>query len=249
MDQTTSKQVSSMTNSMTSPSLSYRDLVVHIQTTQNQMNERIRNLDDWLNKENNIKNQLNSHSLTIVDPYGNSITEQYMDHESISVVLKTFEKKYIPKCLHQRIRFGHMIENVIVPMDESQLKLTVAHYENKYPIITYSQVTVWIGDGENIHNDELMLKTLLTDDKKDIQMRLKTQMKTIPVELKTSIFTEKKEPNRKDWNEGIILHPQDTIMSKSLYEDHSILMVKGDMKQVNRRVIHSRLYHYSLFTD
>ena len=61
-----------------------------------------------------------------------------------------------------------------------------------------------------------MLKPRLTDNIEDIQMQIKTQTKTIPVELKTSIFNEKRKPNRKDWNEGTTLNPQDTIMSKSL---------------------------------
>ena len=135
-----------MIRSMASTSFVYEDLIVHIQATQNQMIERIKYLDDRLNNEKKIKDQLKSHSLTIVDPYGNSITQQYMDHELISVVLKKFKKNYIPKCLHQWIRVGCMIGSEIIPMNESKLKLTVAQYENEYPIITYAQVTVWLGD-------------------------------------------------------------------------------------------------------
>ena len=226
-----------MISSMTSTSFVYEDLVVHIQTTQNQMIERIKHLDDRLNKEKKIKDQLKSHSLTIVDPYGNSITEQYMDHELMNGVLKKFKKNYIPKCIHQWIRFGHMVENAIVPVDETQLKLTVAQYENKYPIITYGEVSVWLGDWESIHRDKLVLKARLTDNMESIQMQLKTQTKTTPVELKTSTISGKIEPVFKDWNEGTILHPQDTIMSKSLYQERSIIMVRIAAENVNSRFI------------
>ena len=251
MGQTSSQQVFSMISSMTFTSFVYEDLVVHIQTIQNQMIERIKHLDKRLNNNTKIKDQLKSHSLTIVDPYGNSITEQYMDHELISVVLKKFKTKYTPKCVHQWIRFGHMIENAIVPMNESQLKLTVAQYENEYPIITYGEISVWFGNWETIHNYQLMLKTRLTDNMESIQMQLKTRTKTTPVELKTSIISGGKiEPNLNDWNKCTTLNPQDTIMSRSLYQEHSIIMVRIAAEKVNSRFIFFLvLQDFSLLID
>lgn len=234
MGSTSSKQDSSI---ISSTSFVYKDLVVHIRNTQNQMVKRIKHLDERVNKEKKIKDQLKFHSLTIIDPYGNSITEPCMDHELISTVLRKFKKNYIPKCLHQWIQFGYLIKNEIVPMDESQLTSTVAQYENEHPIITYGQVTLWIGLWESRPGCELVLTTRLTDNIEAIQMQLKFRTKAIFVEVKTSIIGEKTEPSLKDWKEGTTLNPEDTIMSKSLYQDHSIIMIRITTENVNTRFI------------
>ena len=237
MGQTSSQQVLIETSSTNSTSFNYEHLIVHSQTILNQTIERIKHLDQRLNNKKKMEDQLKSHSLTIVDPYGNSITEKYMDHELISAVLKKFKKKYIPKYLHQWIQFGYMIENAIVPMNESQEKLTVAQYENKYPIITYGEVSVWFGDWEIMHSDELVLKTRLTDNMTSIQMQLKTRAKITPVQLKKSIISEESVPNLDTWNKGTILHPEDTFMTGSLYQEHSIIMVRIAVEKVNSRFI------------
>lgn len=237
MDSTVSTQLSSMNSSMTSSSFVYEELVAHIDTTKNQMVERIKHLDKRVNKDNKIKYQLKCHSLTIIEPYGNSITEPCMDHELISTVLRKFKKNYIPKYLHQWIQFGHLIENEIVRINKSQLKSTVAQYENKYPIIAHGQVTVWIGLWERVPDDKLMLKTRLTDNMEAIQMQIKARTEAISVELKTPIVSNCAESSLKDWNECTTLNPQDTIMSKSLYQEHSIIMSQITIEKVNNRLI------------
>ena len=235
MDQISSQQVLSETSSINLTSFVYEDLIVHTQTILNQTIEMMKHLGQQLNNEKKIEDQLKSHSLTIVDPYGNSITKQYMDHELISVVLKKFKKKFIPKYLHQWIQFGYVIENAIVAMKESEEKLTVAQYENKYPIITYGEVSIWFGDWEIMESDELVLKMRLTDNMNSIQMQLKTRAKITPVQLKKSIISKGSVPNLDTWNEGTILHPEDTFMSGSLYQEHSIIMARIAVEKVNNR--------------
>ena len=65
-----------------------------------------------------------------------------MDHELINGVVKIFKKNYVPKYLHQWIRFGQMIGNEILPLNESNLNSSVRQYQNKYPIITYGEITI-----------------------------------------------------------------------------------------------------------
>ena len=128
-----------MTTTLTlknSESFIYEDLVLRIQTIQHQMIEGIKYLDDQMMKAKTIQNQLKSHPLIIIDPYGNPITERYIAHELIHGVVKKFKKNHVPKYLQQWIRFGQMVENEIIPLNESKLNSNVAQLFYEYPIIT-----------------------------------------------------------------------------------------------------------------
>ena len=226
----------------------YEDLVSHIQTIRPQLIAAIKYLDDQWNNEKNIKDQLKSCSLTIIDPYGTPVTQKYMDHKLVSTVLEKFKKNYVPKCFHQWIRFGRAIGNDIDPLKDTDLNLTVGQYENKYPIITYGEIDVWLGDENDVSYDNLRLKVRLNDKMETIQMQIENQTKHTPLEVKTAIVNESTTPNQNDWNEGSILKSEDTIMSKNLYQTGCIIMIKVDMEKVNHRFIHSLLYDYSLLT-
>ena len=226
----------------------YEDLVSHIQTIQPQLIQAIKYLDDQWNNEKKTQDQIKSHSLTILDPYGSPITQKYMDHKQISAVLEKFKKNYVPKCLHQWIRFGQVVGNNIEPFQHTDLNLTVGQYENKYPIITYGEIGVWLGDEYDVSYDNFRLKVRLNDKMETIQAQIKNQTKYTPLEVKTSVINEGTKPEKRDWNEGTILKSEDTIMSKNLYQTGCIIMVKVDIKKVNHRVIHSLLYHYSVLT-
>ncbi len=41
--------------------------------------------------------ELQSRSLIFIDPYGNQIINEHMDHESIHKVIKKYKKDYVPK--------------------------------------------------------------------------------------------------------------------------------------------------------
>ena len=203
-----------------SESFVYEDLVLRIQTIQHQMIEGINHLDDQLMKTNKIQNQLKSHPLTIIDPYGNPITKQYMDHELINGIVKKFKKNYVPKYLHQWIRFGQMVENEIISLNESKLNSSVEHYQNEYPIITYGEITIWLGDFQDALPEKIVLKACLTDTMENILINLKKQTNFTDIEFRAWILNENTPPKEKNWNKGTKLKSEDTIMSKDLHQDH-----------------------------
>ena len=207
-----------------SESFVYEDLVLRIQTIQHQMIEGINHLDDQLMKTNKIQNQLKSHPLTIIDPYGNPITKQYMDHELINGIVKKFKKNYVPKYLHQWIRFGQMVENEIEPLNESKLNSSVGHCQSEYPIITYGEIPIWLGDFQDVLAEKIVFKARLADTVENILTNLKKQTNFTDIELRGCIMDQDTRPKEKNWNEGTILKSEDTIMSKDLHQDHCIIM-------------------------
>ena len=229
-----------------SDSFVYEDLVLRIRTIQHQMIEGINYLDDQLMKTNTIQNQLKSHSLTIIDPYGNPITKQYMDHELINGVIKVFKKNYVPKYLHQWIRFGQMVQNEIMPLNESNLNSSVGHYQSEYPLIAYGEITIWLGDFQDVLPEKIMFKARLTDTMEKILSNLKKQTTFTDIELRGCIMSQNTRPKEKNWDEGTIFKAEDTIMSKDLYQDHCILI--ANTNKVNDRYC-LLLYDYSPFSD
>jgi ubiquitin len=223
------KEVSSVvipTVSIVSNSFVYEDLVAHVQTIQNEMIEAIKFLDERWTKEKKIHNQLKSRSLTIIDPYGNPIGNKYMDHELISTVFKKYRKDYVPKYLHQWIKFGKINENRIRPLKECELKSTVEKYTDGDQFITYGEVTVWMAHNEYVSPEKLVLRVCLTNNMEKIIMQLKEQLKVTNIEIKTCLVYQHIKPNRKDWNEGTALKSEDTIMSSQLYQNDRIIMAK-----------------------
>ena len=215
----------------------FEDVVLRVQTIQHQMVEGIRYLDDQLMKTNAIKNQLKSHSLTIINLHGNPIIEQYMDHELINGVVKIFKKNYVPKYLHQWIRFGLMIGNEIIPLNQSKLNSSIRQYQNKYPIITYGEITIWLGDFQDLLSEKIVLKARLTDTMESILTNLKNQTNFTDIELREYVMDENTPPKEKEWNEGTKLKPEDTIMSKDLHEDHRIIMANFATNKVDAKIL------------
>ena len=219
-----------------SDSFIYEDLVVRIQTIQHQMIEGIKYLDDQLMKAKTIQNQLKSHPLIIIDPYGNPITERYIAHELIHGVVKKFQKNHVPKYLQQWIRFGEMVENEIIPLNESKLNSNVAQLFYDYPIITYGEISVWIGDWENIVSEKVMLRVRLNHNSENIQLQLKKQTNSTNMELRICLIDENTTPNEKNWNEGEIFKATDTIMSANLYQNNRMILGKITLEKVNNRM-------------
>ena len=223
MGHSASKEVMSLTNPT---SFVYEDLISHIQAIQYQMIEGIRYLDHRWANDRKIRNKLKSHSLAIIDPYGNPIIQQYMDHELISTILKKFKKNYVPKHFHQWIRFGQAIENGITPIKESKLSSTVGQYETEYPIVTYGKITVYIGDWENILPEARVLKVCLTDTMEKVHIQLKSQINHTIMELRACTIGGSIKLNQKSWKEGKALKSTDTIMSAQLYQTNCIILAK-----------------------
>lgn len=214
----------------------YEDLISHVQAIRQQEIECIKYLEDRINNDKKIKDQLQTRPLTIVDPYGNSITESYMNHEQIGTVLKKFKKNYVPKYLHQWNQFGQIIEDDITPLEQSQLDSIVARYYNINPIITHGQITVWIFNKENISTVKVLLKVRLSDTIETIRGELKKRINDPAVEFKAIVLEENTKPELKTWNEGVLLRSEDTILSKMLYQEKWIIMVKTT-PEVNHCII------------
>ena len=156
-----------------------------------------------------------------------------MDHEYIDSALQKFMENYVPKYFHKYTRFGHLMESEIKPLEVSKRNLIVAKYNDPRPIVTYIEITVWLGDFKNLKPQRIILKRLLTDNIEQIRMQLTEQTKLTRMELRGHIIDKNTKPNEKNWNEGISLESEDTIMSKELYEDDSIIMANVAMEMVN----------------
>ncbi|CAF1427889.1 unnamed protein product, partial [Rotaria sp. Silwood1] len=117
----------------------YQDLIFHVQSIQYQMIEIAKYLDDRWKNEQKIQKELKSRSITFVDPYGNSITNKYMDHELISTLFMKYKKNYVPKYLQKWIKIGTMNQNSISTCTDSELKSSVFEYPDGYQFITYGE--------------------------------------------------------------------------------------------------------------
>jgi len=204
----------------------YEDLVSRVETIQNRTVQIENILADRCKNNKKIADELKSRSLTFIDPYGNHMTNKYFDHELISNVIQKYKKNYVPKYLQSWIKFGTMKENQILPMNDCELKSTVANFENDYQFISYGQVTVWFQGDHNSSQEKLESPVLLMDSMEKIKMQILEQEHFTNIELKLCMINKNKYPEEKNWNEGTILKSEDTIMSRQLYQDNGIIMAK-----------------------
>jgi hypothetical protein len=205
----------------------YEDLVSHVQAIQKQINEISNVLDErWNDKK--MRNELKLHSLTFIDPYGNSMLEQYMDHQSIDKLIKQLKMNYVPKFLKNWIKIGTINQNRILPLTDCDLKSTVSSYTEAQQFVAYGEVTLCFTSGS-----KFVLRVLLTDNVEKIKLRIKEQHGFANVELRLSAINGYTPPNEKDWNDGTTLKLEDTIMSSRLYENTCSIMAQVNKQKVN----------------
>jgi hypothetical protein len=219
--------------SATPSSFVYEDLVSQVQAIQTKMNKFGNILDDRWKNNKKMRNEMNSHPFTFIDPYGNQMIDEHMDHESTNSVVRKFKKDYVPKYLQQWIKIGILDKTGISPITDYDLKTTVSNYVNKGQFIAYGEVTVWIGRYESLTPQKLILRVLLTDDLERIKLRIKEQQHFTNLELKLSTTDKTTGPTEKDWNEGTLLKSEDTIMSCQLYKNDCSIMAKLIREMVN----------------
>ena len=205
----------------------YKDLIYHIQAIQQQTIEITKFIDEGQ------KTELKSRSLTIVDPYGNSVVNTHMDHEVIDSLLKKFKRDYVPKFLKKWIKFGKKNGNSISLLTDDELTSTVSKYKDGHPFITYGEVPVWIGDYKCSSARLIKLRCLITDNIEKIKIQLKNEKQIANIELKSLIINQNTKPNKRSWHEGKVLKLEDTIMSYQLYQDNCIIMAKFISEKVN----------------
>jgi hypothetical protein len=211
--------------STVSTSFVYEDLISHVQGLQEQIIEITKFLDDRWKNGKKKRNEFKSRSLTFVDPFGNSIVNQYMDHEIIHTIIKNYKKDYVPKYLQKWIKIGIRDGKGISPLTDCQMKSTVSEYPDGHQFITYGEVTVWTTNSDVFYPQKLVL-AVLTDNMLKIKMHLKQRQQFSNIELKSIIINKDTQPNNESWNHGNVLKLDDTIMSSQLYQDNCIIMAK-----------------------
>ncbi|CAF1038600.1 unnamed protein product [Adineta steineri] len=161
-----------------------------------------------------VQNELKSRSLTFIDPYGNRTTKKYMDHQSISKIIRDYKKKYVPKYLQQWIRIGTQNDDIISPLNEYELNFTVSEYENGQEFISYGQISVFVGKYEDFQPQRIVVNMLLMDNIDKMKTRIKQQRPFHDFELRSCIIDPNIEPNITNWSEGTLLnqnHSQESI--------------------------------------
>jgi len=216
-----------------SSSFIYEDLVSHVQTIRNQTIDFKNILDNRCKKETNLFNELKTRSLTFIDPYGNHMKDNHLDHELISKVFTKCMKDYVPKYLQSWIEIGTMNENIISSLNNFELNSAVSNYANDYQFIAYGQITIWIGSYKYSSPHQFAMRVLLTDNMDKIKTRIAQLGQFTHIQLKSCTINENTKPNEKSWNEGIALKSEDTILSCQLYKDNCIIMGNLGQEKVN----------------
>jgi hypothetical protein len=210
----------------------YEDLVSQVQTIQKQMIEMENILDNqWITNKKQ-QNELKSRSVTFLDHMGYRTSQNCMDHEQISKVARKYKKNYIPKYLHEWIKFGIMNENFIASLTDLQLKSAVANYGNGQEFISHGEIIVWVGTYEDSWPRQIVVGVLLTDNMEKIKMEIRKQRQFTGIELKSCMIDENVKPNEKNWSEGTPLKSDDTILSSHLFQKNCVIMGKVINKKV-----------------
>ncbi|CAF4236080.1 unnamed protein product [Rotaria sordida] len=199
----------------------YEDLISHVQRIQHQMIENVEYLDNRWKNEIKIREELKSHSITFVDPYGNPITNQYMNHELIGTLFRKYKKYYVPKYLQNWVKIGTVSENVISPLNESELKSSVSKYPNGYRFIMYGELNILIEYREDVPRHKFVLPVLLMDNIEKIKMQIQKLRKLPNIELKSFILDKDSQTNNQNWSKGQTFKSDDTILSCQLYQANS----------------------------
>ncbi|CAF3475943.1 unnamed protein product [Rotaria socialis] len=165
-------------------SFCYLDLVVRVQTIQHQKLESIKYLDEQCKNQKQLQNELKSRSLTLIDTYGIPIKRKYMDHESISAIVKGYKKNYVPKYLRQWVKIGRMNRNVISPLDESDLKLLVFECPDGCEFIMFGEMNILVSYSGDLSPVEVSLRVLVTDTIENVIIRLQKLHTLLNLELK-----------------------------------------------------------------
>ncbi|CAF1038619.1 unnamed protein product [Adineta steineri] len=204
----------------------YEDLVSQVQAIQYQIIEMENSINNQLQIDKKVQNELKSRSFTFIDPYGNRITNNYMDHESISKIIQDFKATYVPKYLQQWIQIGTKNDDIISLLSESRLKSTVSQYENGYEFVSYGEISVFIGKDEDRCPRRIVVNILLMDNIKKMKMRIKQQRRFPDLELRSCIIDPNKRPNITNWKEGAVLKLEETVMSNQLYQNNCVILAK-----------------------
>ncbi|CAF1327737.1 unnamed protein product [Rotaria sordida] len=202
-----------------------QDFIAHVQAMQRQIIETSKYLEiKWNNKK--TRKHLKSRSITFIDPYGNRLTNEYMDHEILGIVFKKYKKDYVPKYLQKWIKFGTMSEDIIKPSSYSTLTTSISQYSDRYQFVTYGDLNIFIEYHELIPRRQIVLHVLPTDTEEKIRMQIQKLFTRSNIQLKSFILDRDFQVKNLNWNDGIVLKADDTVLSSNLYEDQRIIIAK-----------------------
>jgi hypothetical protein len=219
----------------------YEDLISKVQMIQNQMNNIQAILTDRWKTEKRKRDELKSRSLVFNDPYGNQTVIKHMDHEFIHNVINKYKEDYAPKYLQRWIKVGIMKDNIILPLNDYELKSNVSQFVDGFEFITYGEVISWIVSGENTLSKKLVLYARLIDNMDTIKMQINELRPFTNIELKSCTIRDNEKASEESWNEGTILKSEDTIISCRLYEDNCVMIGKISKEKVKHCLLFSDL--------
>lgn len=226
----------------------YEDLLRHVQTLQLKIIEISKCLTEQQKTEPAANNKLKARSLTLVDPFGNPVSNTYMDHELMSAVFQKYKKEYIPRYLQAWIKLGRLYGDVILPLSDYEMKSTVSQFPESVQFITYGEVTVWTVEDERFLARSSTFSVRLTDNIEKIKAEVTKRPRIRDVELKSISINGSESPNEEQWKEGKAITVADTISSAQLYQPSSAVMAKLIKETVLCTVSFSAPLHWILFS-
>ena len=170
---------------------------------------------------------LQSRCFIFVDPHGNAINTEQLDHQSMDVVMKKFRRDYIPRFLREWIKIDTSIPKNGYPCDVIELKSFVHEHPDGQKFFTYGQLTVWLQGEISAEFKPVVFAVQLYDSMEEIKSRIrKSQFLPDDLELRSCLIQDQEKPQAKHWENGQRLQPNDTVMSRKFYEKDRCLLVK-----------------------
>ncbi|CAF1086856.1 unnamed protein product [Adineta steineri] len=195
-------------------------------------------INNQLQIDKKVRNELKSRSFIFIDPFGNRTTKKYMDHQSINKILRDYKKKYVPKYLQQWVQIGTKNDDIISALNEDELKSTVSEYENGQEFVSYGEISVFIGIHEDRWPRSIVVNMLLMDNIEKLKTRIKQQQQFHDFELRSCFIGSNTKPSITNWDEGMCLKSEETIMSNQLYQNSGVVLAKIIDNKVDSRSSH-----------
>ena len=213
-----------------SGSFVYEDLVGKVQTIQRQMMEMENFINDRCENQKAIPPELKSRSLVFIDPYGNRLVNEHLDHQLIAPILKKYRKDFLPKYLRSWTQIGvRQVNGNIQALKLDQLSSTVADYPNEQEFLCFGEVTVWVGDAQHLTIGKVTMKVSLIDQLEKVKEEIRKDRAFTTLELRSSHLDSSVLPTETHWSGGKGLKFSETILSSRLYEERSLLMARLDL--------------------
>ena len=213
----------------------YENLIDQVQLMQMGIATMLQAIDRRIHDAKPLQCELKHRSFTFIDPFGNEMAMDCMDHEYINRVINRYKREYVPRYLHPRVEFGIRKQNLISALTDGELKSTVFSYDNDRRLIAYVSLTVWYGSYNGTAAEKLLLKVSLMDNMKKIEEGLARHRCFTNVEFKAHICADSTDEGETHWEDGTSLQSEDTIMSSRLYERNRVVLAKFTLQQVNHR--------------